>query len=148
MLEATLGSIIVFLLIYHSRQIRLLKSEFKQREKKIREDAVSRSKSVTRGQVSEQILPLLPEFRYNPADARFLGAPIDYVIYEGMSHFRDTGEGEISIVFAEAKVGKSHRTKVQNKIREAIESGRVKFETIKLDHGLHNQGSDQSGEDA
>src|SRR6266550_2008233 len=38
----------------------------------IREDAVQRSLAVTAGKVHEQLVPYLPEFGFNPKDARFL----------------------------------------------------------------------------
>ena len=39
----------------------------------IRADAVAKSRAVTVGKVSEQLVPYLPGFGYNPKDARFLG---------------------------------------------------------------------------
>src|SRR6059058_4079145 len=40
----------------------------------IRQDAVQRSHAVTTGKVHEQLVPYLPEFGFNPKDARFLGS--------------------------------------------------------------------------
>ena len=51
-------------------------------EAEIREDAINRSRAVTVGKVSEHIVPHLPEFTYNPRDARFLGSPVDFVVFE------------------------------------------------------------------
>ncbi len=42
----------------------------------IRENAVQRSLAVTAGKVHEQLVPYLPEFGFNPKDARFLGSPV------------------------------------------------------------------------
>ena len=39
--------------------------------------------------MAEQMAPLLPGFAYLPADARFLGDPIDYVIFDGYSAVKD-----------------------------------------------------------
>ena len=46
-----------------------------------RKDATKRSRSVLAGKAGEQMAPLVPAFsdRFDPAEARFLGAPIDYV---------------------------------------------------------------------
>jgi hypothetical protein len=49
----------------------------------IRADAVQRSQAVTMGKVHEQLIPYLPDFPYNPKDVRFLGGPIDLVVFEG-----------------------------------------------------------------
>src|SRR5258706_7365870 len=51
----------------------------------IREDAVHRSLAVTAGKVHEQLVPYLPEFGFNPKDARFLGSPVDLVVFDGLS---------------------------------------------------------------
>ena len=51
----------------------------------IREDAVQRSLAVTAGKVHEQLVPYLPEFGFNPKDARFLGSPVDLVVFDGLA---------------------------------------------------------------
>ncbi|WP_235280356.1 Holliday junction resolvase-like protein [Thermotoga sp. Mc24] len=40
-------------------------------EKRIRKDAIDKSKSVIMGPVTEHLIPFFPEFRYNPKDTRF-----------------------------------------------------------------------------
>ena len=61
-----------------TRKAEILFEEWTQRhEKEIRKDAVKKSKAVVAGKVTEQIAPFLPEFKYNPKDARFIGSPID-----------------------------------------------------------------------
>src|SRR3989441_10647298 len=66
----------------------------------IREDAVQRSLAVTAGKVHEQLVPYLPEFGFNPKDARFLGSPVDLVVFDGLS------AGDVRrVVFLEVKTG-------------------------------------------
>ena len=55
-----------------------------QYEKSIREDARQRSRYVITGQVAELFAPFLPDFNFNPKDARFIGEPIDYIIFDGL----------------------------------------------------------------
>jgi predicted Holliday junction resolvase-like endonuclease len=45
-----------------------------------------------KGKIAEQIAPLMPGFlaKYNPADARFIGSPIDYLIFRNMSKGDDS----------------------------------------------------------
>ena len=50
----------------------------------VRLDAVLRSQAVTAGKVYEQLVPLLPGFQFNPKDARFLGSPVDFVVFDGL----------------------------------------------------------------
>src|SRR2546422_4808819 len=51
----------------------------------IREDAVQRSLAVTAGKGDEQLVPYLPEFGFNPKDARFLGSAGGLVIFDGLA---------------------------------------------------------------
>ena len=90
---------------------------------------------VVKGKTAEQMAPLLPEFcnLFDPSDARFLGAPLDYIIYNGMSKFNN-GENDvdIEIVFLDTKTGNASLNKIQKAIEKAIIAGRVRFETLKL----------------
>jgi predicted Holliday junction resolvase-like endonuclease len=52
-------------------------------ESAIRRDAVARSSAVIRGKVSEQLAPYLPAFPFEPRDVRFLGSPIDFIVFDG-----------------------------------------------------------------
>ncbi|MGC9311041.1 MAG: Holliday junction resolvase-like protein, partial [Candidatus Aenigmatarchaeota archaeon] len=72
------------------------------REKEIRREAIEKSRVVLEGKFREQLAPLLPEFRYNPTDARFLGSPIDFVVFDGICE-----NGPREVVFIEVKSGKS-----------------------------------------
>ena len=50
-----------------------------------RKQAVSQSRAVLGGKFTEQMAPFLPEFRYDPTEARFIGTPIDFVVFPGLS---------------------------------------------------------------
>jgi predicted Holliday junction resolvase-like endonuclease len=100
--------------------------------KEIRKDSVSRSRSTLKGRISEQMAPLLPEFTYAPADARFIGNPIDFVVFDGYTNAKD-GEGtEISVVLVEVKKGKGRLTREESLIKKAVEDGRVSWKIIFL----------------
>jgi predicted Holliday junction resolvase-like endonuclease len=73
-----------------------------------RADAVVTSRAMRKGKIAEQIAPLLPGFlaRYNPADARFIGSPIDYLIFRNMSK-EDHSEDPVEIVLLDVKTGKA-----------------------------------------
>ena len=99
-------------------------------EERIRQDAVQRSQAVTVGKVTEHILPYLPEFRYNPKDARFIGSPIDFIVFDGLN------EGEVKgIVFVEVKTGKSGLSTRERRIRDAVQSKMVRWEELRLSFG-------------
>jgi predicted Holliday junction resolvase-like endonuclease len=69
-----------------------------QHEQEIRLDAVQRSSAVTRGKVTEHIVPYLPGFDLNPKDIRFLGTPIDLIAFRGLNLWRLTMWSEPSLV--------------------------------------------------
>ena len=56
-----------------------------EEEANIRADAIRRSSAVVSGKVSEHLAPYMAGFPYNPKDARFLGTPIDFLVFDGMS---------------------------------------------------------------
>ena len=67
-------------------------------EKTIRQDAIQRSQAVTVGKVTEHIVPYLPEFPFNPKDARFIGSPIDLIVFDGLNEDKC-----VEVVFIEIK---------------------------------------------
>ena len=98
-----------------------------------RADAIKKSKAVIRGQFSEHMIPLFPDFPYSASDCKFSGQPIDYIVFNNMNSLRDGKEAPVDIIFADVKVGKAQRTKVQNAIKKAVEQGRVRWETWRID---------------
>ena len=85
-----------------------------------------------KGKIGEQMAPVLPEFRYNPADARFLGSPIDYIIFDGYSEAKE-GNGRIRrIVLMDVKTGNARLSPIEKKVRDAVAAGLVEWETLEL----------------
>jgi len=105
----------------------------------IRADAVAKSLAVTVGKVSEQLVPYLPGFGYNPKDARFLGSPVDFVVFDGL----DAGALR-RVVFLEVKTGAGALSTRERQVRDAIESGRIAWDELRITPGhgpLVNTGS-------
>jgi len=98
----------------------------------IRKDSVNRSRSTLKGRISEQMAPLLPEFPFSHADARFIGNPIDFVVFDGYTLAKDDKAGEIGVVLVEVKKGKGRLSREENLIKKAVEEGRVSWRTIVL----------------
>ena len=98
----------------------------------IRRDSVNRSRSTLKGKIAEQMAPLLPEFPFAPSDARFIGSPIDFVVFDGYTNAKDEDGGTISVVLVEVKKGKGKLTREESLIRKAVEEGRVSWKTIVL----------------
>ncbi len=89
----------------------------------IREEAIKKSRAVLTGQFSEQLAPYLPDFKYSPTEVRFIGKPVDFIVFEGMD------EKEITrVVFVEVKTGKSGLSTHERKLRDVIKEGKVEWE--------------------
>ncbi|PYO93834.1 MAG: Holliday junction resolvase [Gemmatimonadetes bacterium] len=94
---------------------------------KIRENAVQRSLAVTAGKVHEQLVPYLPEFGFNPKDARFLGSPVDLVVFDGLA------DGQVRrVVFLEVKTGGAPLTARERQVRQIIEAREVAWAELRL----------------
>ena len=102
----------------------------KQHEEKIpkeREDAIKQSRAVLSGQFSEQIAPYLRDFPFNPTEARFIGKPIDFVVFRGMDKKRIE-----EIVFVEVKSGQSQLSKIEKSLKSAVENKNVSWHEYKV----------------
>ena len=101
-------------------QLHKLESIVKQRLKT--------SRSVIGGQFSEQLAPYLPDFKYNPSEVRFIGKPIDFIVFKGMD------EKEIEeVIFVEVKSGKSKSLNKHERIlRDIIKEKKVRWEQYEV----------------
>lgn len=102
--------------------------------KQARRDSTDQSRAVLKGKMAEQIAPLLPGFNYWPADSRFLGDPIDYVVFNGYSEMKDnnTDGDDLEVVILDIKKGRAGLTRGQRQIARAVEEGRVRFEIVRI----------------
>ena len=134
-------AVLVYLImkIQLRHRIEMVEKEFSltwaEQESAIRKDAADRSRFVLKGKIAEHMVPLYREvFKYDPSDARFIGAPIDYLIFDGYSAVKDMNSDEpITVILADIKTGNAKLNRTERKIKEAVERGRVRWETIQLD---------------
>ena len=132
----TVAAILGILLVYFTTRYRYeqkfrqwqeeLYIQLEEEKGKAVRDAVSQSRAVLGGKFTEQMAPYLPEFRYDPTEARFIGSPVDLIVFPGLAR----GEPE-EIVIMEIKAGRSAQlTPQERKIRQLIEDGMVRWELI------------------
>jgi predicted Holliday junction resolvase-like endonuclease len=93
----------------------------------VRQDAVQRSLAVTAGKVYEQLVPYLPDFPFNPKDVRFLGSPVDFVVFEGLSNGYVT-----RVVFLELKTGAAQLSTRERRVRDAVTELRVEWQEFRM----------------
>jgi len=96
------------------------------------QEAIRQSHAVVSGKVQEHMAPLFPEFmtEFNPREARFIGTPIDYVVFDGIDR------GECEVVFVEVKTGRSQLSMRERRVRRAVEAGRVRWVEMRLPEEL------------
>jgi len=112
-------AVLLVVALYFWYKYRSLKKDF--------EEKVRRSSLVLSGKYMEKSVPFLETFPYDAHDMRWLGDPIDFVIFDGSS------KGDVDqIVFCEVKTGKSTLSNVQRKIKELIENKKVKWEEFRV----------------
>lgn len=91
-LELAIGLLLVMvvaLLLYILYQRRLLTVRLEKalaaEKDRIIQEALAKSRAVLKGKIGEQMAPLLEAFPFEPADAHFIGSPIDYIVFSGYS---------------------------------------------------------------
>ena len=108
--------IILFLLLRYTRQ-KLAEKSVSMTEL----DKQKRSQSIRYGKLTEQFMPFLESYPYDPHDFRFLGTPIDGVQFT-----------EDSIILIEFKAADSQLSQRQRTIRRIVEEGAVRFEVHRV----------------
>ena len=98
-----------------------------EKEETIRVDAIRRSSAVISGKVTEHLAPYMVTFPYNPKDARFLGTPVDLIVFDGMNE--DTLR---EIIFLEVKSRSSSLTTRERQIRDAVVARRVAWKEFRV----------------
>lgn len=76
-----------------------------------------RSQSSRYGKMTEQLMPFLKDYPYNPANFRFIGNPIDGIQFE-----------DDKIILIEFKTGSSALSEKQQKIAELVTNRKISFE--------------------
>ena len=125
-LAALAAVILIAAICYFAFQLRFERWK-RDHTKAARRDAVQRSQAVTLGKVYEHLIPYLPDFRWNPKDARFIGTPVDFLVFDGLS------EGQVrAIVFVEVKTGTSSISVRERQVRDAVLGQRVEWHQLNL----------------
>ena len=102
-----------------------------------RKDAIMKSRAVLGGQFSEQLAPFLPDFKYLPTECRFIGKPIDLIVFKGMD------DKEINeVVFVEVKSGNAKLSTHEKKLKEVIDKKKVRWEEYRIPEDLCNNKKD------
>ncbi len=96
--------------------------ELKKQKKLVTEKAFITTKAVNIGKNVEKILPTLKDFKWDLPDCRFMGDPVDLIIFNGLSINKID-----SISFIEVKSGMARLNTHQKIIKKAIEEKKVSY---------------------
>jgi predicted Holliday junction resolvase-like endonuclease len=102
-----------------------LKRWKEEEESRIREDAAQRSASVKLGRSLEQLIPvkLASEMGLDLEDFRFLGSPVDYLVFGGLSAGKPS-----EILFVEVKSSpKAPLSDREKLVKHLVDEKRVRF---------------------
>jgi predicted Holliday junction resolvase-like endonuclease len=115
-------------------KIREITTKHQHDIEKARQQSVATSRHTIKGQIAEQLAPLLPGFPYLPSDSHFLGDPIDYIVFNGYTDFRDRSilNESFEVVILDIKHNTANLTAGQRAIAMAIEEGKVRFEVVRI----------------
>jgi len=92
-----------------------------------RKDAILKSRAVLGGYFSEQLAPFLPDFKYLPTECRFVGKPIDFLVFKGMDN-----KNIEEVVFVEVKSGNAKLSPTERKLKQAIQNKKVKWKEYRV----------------
>lgn len=118
----------------YESKIQEIAIKHKDEIEKARKQSVDNSRHTIKGQIAEQMAPLLQGFPYQPSDSRFIGDPIDYLVFKGYTDLRDKHmlNDDFEVVIVDVKYNTASLSPGQRAIAKAIENGKVRFEVIKI----------------
>lgn len=131
---AALAVAVIAAVMYRVLQLRFLAAfeAWKHaHEARVSRDAIRGSQAAITGRVLEKFTPYMPDFGFNPRDVRFLGDPVDFVVFDGLA------EGEVRrVVFVEVKSGAGALNGNERKVKVAVSERRVEWSLYRLPEAM------------
>jgi predicted Holliday junction resolvase-like endonuclease len=86
---------------------------------------------VLSGMFAQQLAPYLPNFPFSPTEAKFIGAPIDFLVFKGMDaqHIEE-------VIFVEVKSGSARLNQNEHSLKDAIENKCVRWLEYRVPSGV------------
>lgn len=103
-------------------------SEWKDKLQRLKLEIADNQRAGIKGKVTEMFAPYLKDFPFKASECKFIGDPIDYVVFEGLDQRDIKG-----IHFLDVKADSSELKKHQKQIKEIIDNkGNISFRTFKF----------------
>ena len=96
-----------------------------------RKDAIMKSRAVLGGHFTENLAPYLPDFPFLPTECRFIGKPVDFIVFKGMDDKKID-----EVVFVEVKSGNAKLNGNEKNLKDAIDKKKVKFVEYRIPEEL------------
>ncbi len=122
--------LLIFILLYVLYRLGQAQQDraWQAKLQKLRGEIADKQRAVVKGGVAETFAPLLGDFPFKPSECKFLGDPIDYVVFEGLNERNIT-----AIHFVDVKADSSQLKKHQKQIKEIVEQkGPMSFLTYRI----------------
>jgi len=108
-------------------------------EEQIREESGRRSEAVLRGRITEQLAPFLYDFPFAALDARFIGNPVDFIVFDGYGEVKSGQRDSLrSIIFVEVKTGVAELTTIERRVKACVEAKNVWTHTLDVNGDVRN----------
>lgn len=148
-INLVLGAIILFLIILIyvfykmgiKRGMQEKELEWQGNLGKLRRDIADKQRVNIKGKIGEVFAPFLEGFPYKASESKFIGDPIDYLVFEGLDERDIKG-----VHLVEVKTGNSKLSKHQKQIKDLIDSldsEKVRFHEFRFSGDV---GDDDSSE--
>jgi len=114
-----LATIAFFLAIWLTYKIASLRADLRWQKNLVhlRKEIADQQRAGIKGKVSEAFAPFLEGFPFKPSECKFIGNPIDYLVFEGLDERNIKG-----IHLVEIKQGTSKLSPHQKQIKDLIDN--------------------------
>ncbi|MCD6226397.1 MAG: hypothetical protein J7J93_01200 [Candidatus Aenigmarchaeota archaeon] len=120
-----------------SKENSIIKNNLKS-EKESHKKGLNSQNPIIKGKAYEKVATLLSGFKYKPSNCRFLGNPIDYIIFNNL----EDEKKDVEIILMDVKTGRAGLNKNQKRIEKACKEKRIKFEIFRItetEQGLNTE---------
>ena len=99
--------------------------QWQQQLTSMRTDIANNQRANIKGKVAETFAPFLPNFPFKPSECKFIGDPIDYLVFEGLEERNIKGIHLLEVKSDSAKLSK-HQKQVKE-IIDSLDSDKITF---------------------
>jgi predicted Holliday junction resolvase-like endonuclease len=97
---------------------------------RIRGNIADKQRAGIKGKVAEVFAPFLPNFPFKPSECKFIGDPIDYLVFEGLDERDVKAIHLLEVKESESKLSK-HQKQIKN-ILDNLNSDKVNFKEFRF----------------